>query len=63
MHVLRMEGNNDCRMKKEWQPEGKVGRPTITWRRTVKKSADRRSGPAGPKPRVSQETDLVKEYN
>ena len=36
-HVLRKDRNDDCMVAMGWQPEGKrkVGRPKITWRRTV----------------------------
>ena len=38
-HVLRKDRNDDCMVAMEWQSEGnrKVGRPKITWRRTVER--------------------------
>ena len=38
-HVLRKDRNDDCMVAMGWQPEGKrkVGRPKITWRRTVER--------------------------
>ena len=40
-HVFRKEGNNDCMVAMNGQPEGKrkVGRPKTTWRRTVEKES------------------------
>ena len=36
-HIMRKEERNDCMVALEWRPEGSraVGRPKITWRRTV----------------------------
>ena len=38
-HILRREGNEDCKIALGWQPEEKRarGRPKTTWRRTVEK--------------------------
>ena len=38
-HILRREGNEDCKTALGWQPEGKRarGRPKTTWQRTVEK--------------------------
>ena len=59
-HVLRKDRNDDCIVAMGWQPEGKrkVGRPKITWRRTVER-ADKKDGPAGLKPGLQQKTGLV----